>query len=1340
MTGCIDGMLAGTAEFLKSFKGFVTQAVSASPEASVAWAAVCLVLPLLTNHADAEEANREGFTHTTHRMEYYSALEPLVLGRDEHLTPALRVAIENRFETIYSALLEFQIRTALRFHERTAKTLIKETFNPNFWKELLANIEKEGALLHQDLQQVTSSALLLEAKRRNDLNNKHAEELRNLLRPLVDSMTEISDTNRKQWQTEKDILNAVNEQSIFQKLQAQRKDQQKMSEDEIKCLQRLRLTDTDTYEVTKDRVDAHVEGTCQWVVRQESFCQWMEQASGPLLITADPGCGKSVLTKYLMDHYLPRNSATICYFFFKEPHQTRVPQALCAILHQLFTQHPTLLKKYAVERLLKDHQGLLKTPSSLWSIFWEAVCDPEAGPVIVVMDALDECDPCDLKDFLVPYLRQSMAKSVDTRFLFTSRPYNSITSQFDRLHDVVPSYVRILGEDQCEDISREVNLVIEHRVEKFAKEQKLHAELKKKLHDMLLEIEHRTYLWVALLFDDLQYQVLKKTADGIESAIKRLPASVNDAYEKLLSRSTEHSTVRSALSFIIAATRPLTVLEMKIALNARAGILPKDDHESEQDFRERLRQLCGLFISFYKDTVYFFHQTAREFLLPHHLEENSVRVFHDNADTPWRSSLSVPQANGELAWACVQYLLLLIRDGAFDIGGQNHQVDGCSFYGYSCSHWVKHYGLSNGNLDMDMEFATAALSLCDPQTPGFRQYSSSIEQWRLEKLHPFLTPLRVASMIGCDAVVKYLFAKGIDLEVEKHGVGGEWPAVQLAAGRGYYNTASLLLSYLPPDAAQRIGAQPIFEWSDKYPFCPSIRYGRGADNGYGRLLQSILDHGFLNQPWKEGWLGRSLMEMNALSGRIEYVKMVLKTYERLDIEHQLLDLPYAAFTAISAKSEMILRLILDYGDGIVAADQTRSNNAPATVNCPGSQFIVRYPFSGLTLLDHAARRGSPPQIVRLLLDRGACIEASCDSGCTVLHYVAEGGDRNIKIARLLLDSGANPKVIDKYGRTALHEAAESPNGLKMMQLFINRGANINAVDADGITALHRAILTYGEASTVQLLIENGAQVEATDKYGNNSLHMAARHRRYDLMQLLIDGGANIDAVSDRNYGTPLHYVSAAGDVEGVRLLVSYGANIHARNIQGKTPLHLAISLGLSEEAAFLLMESGADLKVVVEDFGTTVAGMVTMWLKKVGHNTFSSRQLDASQIKTIRWFLQQALLVHKSATEFRSLLGQFVRDHELKLIDLVHHYDCVMRASEYPVSNKMDDAQDRERYDSARTKLLVEYQLLLQFFTEHDVNLEALEEQAWKECGVAVPSFWLYGEDFRFYRDPYAVY
>lgn len=161
-----------------------------------------------------------------------------------------------------------------------------------------------------------------------------------------------------------------------------------------------------------------------------------------------------------------------------------------------------------------------------------------------------------------------------------------------------------------------------------------------------------------------------------------------------------------------------------------------------------------------------------------------------------------------------------------------------------------------------------------------------------------------------------------------------------------------------------MGAQPIdSRHLSSYPFCPVIDHSRAehsqAETGYGRLLQDMLNNGFLNQPWKEELIGRRLLAALARRGHIDHVKMVLKEYERHDIEHQLLDLGYATFVAVEARREMILPLLLDHGDDIVEADRTRNYKPSATVNCRGSQSIVRTHLRGRTALHNAAFFGNP---------------------------------------------------------------------------------------------------------------------------------------------------------------------------------------------------------------------------------------------------------------------------------------------------------------------------------------------------------------------------------------------
>ncbi len=103
-----------------------------------------------------------------------------------------------------------------------------------------------------------------------------------------------------------------------------------LTADEQSCLQLLRQTD---YQWYKDRVATRLPNTCIWCTNDQRYKDWVQIESGILLVSADPGCGKSVLAKYMVDVALPRTT-TICYFF-KDMDQNTTRQALCALLHQL---------------------------------------------------------------------------------------------------------------------------------------------------------------------------------------------------------------------------------------------------------------------------------------------------------------------------------------------------------------------------------------------------------------------------------------------------------------------------------------------------------------------------------------------------------------------------------------------------------------------------------------------------------------------------------------------------------------------------------------------------------------------------------------------------------------------------------------------------------------------------------------------------------------------------------------------------------------------------------------------------------------------------------------------
>ncbi|KAG2027693.1 hypothetical protein GB937_000133 [Aspergillus fischeri] len=290
-------------------------------------------------------------------------------------------------------------------------------------------------------------------------------------------------------------------------------------------------------------------------------------------VCADPGCGKSVLAKSLIDDDFKALSPTVslCYFFFKDnDEQNNLATALCAILHQLFSQQPNLLQ-YAVPSWKRNGSKLQQEAGELWRIFIAATSDPTSAVTICVLDALDECHPDDQKQLI--WRLKDFYSRIDSsnfenwlKFLITSRPYDEVEDRFKPVTDFFP-YIHLKGEEENYQIREEVNLVVRIRVKELAETALLSSDVQQRLEHQLLQMEHRTYLWLYLAIDDLR-TTFKDSLWPAEESIRLIPPSVDAAYGKILARvpSNQVNTVKKILQIIVGARRPLTTQEMATAL------------------------------------------------------------------------------------------------------------------------------------------------------------------------------------------------------------------------------------------------------------------------------------------------------------------------------------------------------------------------------------------------------------------------------------------------------------------------------------------------------------------------------------------------------------------------------------------------------------------------------------------------------------------------------------------------------------------------------------------------------------------------------------------------------
>ena len=207
----------------------------------------------------------------------------------------------------------------------------------------------------------------------------------------------------------------------------------------------------------------------------------------------------------------------------------------------------------------------------------------------------------------------------------------------------------------------------------------------------------------------------------------------------------------------------------------------------------------------------------------------------------------------------------------------------------------------------------------------------------------------------------------------------------------------------------------------------------------------------------------------------------------------------------------ILRMLIEAGadvnatsgDGSSAlADASLNGHAEAVkLLVEGGADLGKYGGSSLVW----AVRKRHADIARYLLDKG--VSARSGHGDKALIAASEGGDT--EMARLLIDKGADVNARDSSKYTALIRAAEKGRA-ETAEMLIDKGANINDADKFGFTALIRAS-QYGKADAARLLIDKGADVNAMNKKDESALVWAVKNGKADVARVLVEAGADVDA-------------------------------------------------------------------------------------------------------------------------------------------------------------------------------------------------------------------------------------
>jgi ankyrin repeat protein len=740
------------------------------------------------------------------------------------------------------------------------------------------------------------------------------------------------------------------------------------------------------------------DGTCEWIIQNESYRSWLHGGTRLLWVSGGPGKGKTMLSIFLTEERRltqKAEDAELVFFFCSHQDEKRntAIAVLRGLLYQIVGKRRNLVKHVLLYfETPEKAQQTLSSLETLWIIFRRLVQDVDLGTMFCVLDGLDECDQDTLR-LLVP-------KIID---IFSPENSDSATKAFKMVivsRDIPGLHgcrqVK-LDPDNDTQVASDIERFISARVGKLSSIEGFNDEFCVTVQKTLLERSEGTFLWAGFVINELDQ---KKTCTEVVETLESLPRGLPAVYSRMLLQieSRHRRTSSIILRWVAMAFRPLTLQELAAAIGTGS---PFSVITIEQAIRDKIA-LCEPFLKVQEQRVGLVHQSARDYLL--RKEPDSNPVLEEFRVKPEAAHL-------ELARTCfdcvmqsgLQYAPLNPNDGS-----SSRELPLLS---YATLHWPEHARycsmLAGELLSFEMPFfqkdsnlrknwwATYnARSWRNLSTPPLLHMTCHLgivpwvvailkKSW-MPRLHKLVdkkdkneqTALHWAAEGGHEAVVRLLVDRGADVNVkDKLGL----TALYWAAKGGHEAVVRLLV-----DRRADVNLK-----DDDGP----TALHQAAAGGHQAMVRLLVDRGAdVNAKDYHGW---TALYWAATQGHEVLVRLLIDG--GADVNAKTKYIETALHNAAEGGHEAVARLLID---------------SRADVNAK-----TKYDQTALQL---AAEGGHQP-MVRLLVDRGADVNAKDYHDYTALHVAAKGGHE--AVTRLLIDSRADVNAKTKYDQTALHLAA-----------------------------------------------------------------------------------------------------------------------------------------------------------------------------------------------------------------------------------------------------------------------------------------------------------------------------
>lgn len=573
-------------------------------------------------------------------MELYWNLHGLLLdenratGSGELLRQLLKISIIQ----LYQKVLLVQMKSVCAYSRSTVKRLGRDFLKLDDWESELESVQSAEDEVDKCSQR---------------FNTEEARTRQGLLLNKLDG-----------------IQYAIqNQQNQLETIQQEKEDQ--------KCLQSLFLTDPRS---DKKRIESAkgglLPGAYNWILDHEHFEHWRHDDDCRLLwIKGGPGKGKTMLMCGIINELQESNSTGDVTFVFCQETDERLNNKtaiLRGLIHMLATQQPRLIKYI---RAKYDQRGKsvfedVNARVSLIEILDEMLQSPELEDTVLMVDALDECtsDLSRLLDFIV----QALPRSTRVKWILSSRNYKNIEGHLQRATHAA----HIDLELNEHSTTQAIHVYIHHQVGWLQQLKGYKPELRAKVQDYLLEKAGGTFLWVALVCQELSKD--RVTARSTEAKLIKYPPGLDPLYTRMLEfvdDSDDSRFCRRALAIMSVVYRPLSLHEL-LALDELL-----EEELDLDDLREVVAN-CGSFLATREYTVSFVHQSAKDFL------RQRADIFPFEGDVEHQN----------LGLRSLKLLKMTLRRNIYSIDPEDGMIndiiipspDPLATVRYSCLYWAKH--------------------------------------------------------------------------------------------------------------------------------------------------------------------------------------------------------------------------------------------------------------------------------------------------------------------------------------------------------------------------------------------------------------------------------------------------------------------------------------------------------------------------------------------------------------------------------------------------------------------------------------------------------------------------